>query len=155
MEFLTNNLAATLVGLGLLLLAIEVGALGLSVMVLLFIGLACVVSGLLMWLGLLSATWVAACGGVAVLSFGFAVALWKPLQKLQRGSGATEVKGDFIGHRFVLEQEVSNTRHGHHRLSGVDWKVRGDGALNAGTSVEVVKVEVGMLSVAPVRVTEA
>jgi membrane protein implicated in regulation of membrane protease activity len=150
-EWISNNFPSLLMGLGFLLLAIEVGALGLSEMVLLFIGLACMASGLLMWLGLLPATWVAACGSVAVLSLGFAVALWKPLQKLQRGSGATEVKGDFIGHRFVLEQAVSETEYGRHRLSGVDWKVRSDAALNAGTNVEVVKVEVGMLSVEPVQ----
>jgi membrane protein implicated in regulation of membrane protease activity len=138
-----------LIGLGLLLLVIEVTTLNLSVLVLLFIGLACIASGVLMWLGLVPETLLAACGSVALLTLVCAALLWKPLKKLQRGSGDTSVKGDFIGHRFVLEQAVSTTEYGAHRFSGVNWKVRSDAALPAGTAVEVVKVEVGFLTVAP------
>jgi len=59
-----------------------------------------------------------------------------------------EAKGDFIGHSFVLEQDVSATIFGSHRLSGIQWKVKSAAPLQAGTLVEVVQVEVGELSVA-------
>ena len=151
MEWLNANFASVLVGIGLALLAIEVAVLNLSVMVLLFIGIACVLSGFLMWVGLLPETWFAACGSVAVLSALSAGLLWSPLKKLQKGSKDTSVKGDFIGHCFMLEQPVSFTEYGHHRYSGVDWRVRSETPLLPGTLVEVVKVEVGFLNVAPVQ----
>jgi hypothetical protein len=150
MDWLITHYPGFLIGLGLLLLAIEVATFNLSVLVLLFIGLSCITSGALMWIGLLPPTGFSALGSVALLSLGYAVLLWEPLKKMQRGSGDTAVKGDFIGHRFMLEQNVSTTSYGSHRFSGVNWKVRSDTALAAGTQVEVVKVEVGFLSVAPV-----
>lgn len=151
MEWLANNFPTLLIVLGIALLAIEVGLLGFSVFILFFIGLACIVTGLLMLSGLLPATLIAAFGSVALFSLGFAVALWKPLKKLQNSGGAHDVKGDFIGHRFHLEQDVSDRAFGSYRLSGVSWKVRSDGPLQTGTEVEVVKVEVGELTVAACR----
>ncbi|MDR0779093.1 MAG: hypothetical protein LBF16_00135 [Pseudomonadales bacterium] len=150
MDWLITHYPGFLIGLGLLLLAIEVGTFNLSVLVLLFIGVACITSGVLMWAGLLPHTWLAACGSVALLSLAYALLLWKPLRKLQSGSAGTAIKGDFIGHRFVLEQNVSATEYGSHRFSGVNWKVCSDTGLGAGTHVEVVKVEVGLLTVARV-----
>ena len=117
--------------------------------VLFFIGLACIVTGLLMLAGILSGTLIAAFGSVAVLSLLFAFALWKPLKRAQNsGRNKGQVKGDFIGHRFFLDQDVSERSYGSYRLSGVDWKVRSETPLVAGTEVEVVRVEVGELTVA-------
>jgi membrane protein implicated in regulation of membrane protease activity len=148
MSWITDNYPSLLVGLGLVLLVIEVLAFNMTGLVLTFVGLACITSGLLMWLNLIPPNWFAACGSVALLSVGYALFLWEPLKKLQRGSGDTAVKGDFVGHRFVLEQAVSATDFGSHRFSGVNWKVRSDTPLPAGADVEVVKAEVGFLIVA-------
>ena len=149
MEWLANNLPTLLIALGIALLAVEVAVLGFSVFILFFIGLACIVTGLLMLAGILSGTLIAAFGSVAVLSLLFAFALWKPLMRAQNsGRNKGQVKGDFIGHRFFLDQDVSERNHGSYRLSGVDWKVRSETPLVAGTEVEVVRVEVGELTVA-------
>lgn len=147
MTWLTDNIIALLIIVGIVLLAIEVGVLGFSVFLLFFVGLACIGTGLLMALGL-PQTLSFAFGSVAVFSLVFAVALWKPLKKMQNNGIAKDVKGDFIGHSFVLEKDLAVNGHGKHRHSGVDWKVRSDVPLKAGTLVEVTKVEVGELTVA-------
>jgi membrane protein implicated in regulation of membrane protease activity len=148
MDWLANNFPTLLIVLGIALLVIEVGLLGFSVFVLFFIGLACIVTGLIMMLGVFPETLAAAFGSVAILSVLFAVSLWTPLKKMQNSGGDHNVKGDFIGHSFVLEHAVSPTEFSSHKLSGIAWQVRSETPLAAGTHVEVVKVEVGMLTVA-------
>jgi membrane protein implicated in regulation of membrane protease activity len=148
MAWLTGNLATLLLIIGIALLAIEVGVFGFSVFVLFFVGIACIVTGVMMWV-IIPDTLAWGLSMVAVLSVTFAVLLWKPLKKMQNSGGNTTVTGDFIGHSFVLERDLAVGGHGKHRMSGVDWKVRSDVPLKAGTPVQVVKVEVGELTVAP------
>jgi len=147
MEWLASNFSTLLVFLGIVLLVIEVGLLGFSVFILFFVGLACIATGGIIMLGLLPDTLAAAFGSIAVFSLLFAVALWKPLKKMQDSTDSHSVKGDFIGHAFRLEQDVSKQRYGTYRLSGVDWKVCSDVLIQAGAEVEIVKVEVGLLTV--------
>lgn len=148
MEWLANNFATLLIVLGIALLAIEVVVLGFSVVILFFIGLACIVTGLLIMIGVLPQTLVAAFGSVAILSLLFAVLLWKPFKKLQNSGSTHTIKGDFIGESFVLHHAVSTTEFSHHKLSGISWKIKSETPLPAGTLVEVVKAEVGELTVA-------
>jgi len=147
MEWVTNNFASLLIVIGLALLAIEMLVLGFSVFILFFVGLASLVSGFLMMIGLLPETMIAAFGSVAVMSLAFAVGLWKPLKKLQESGDSHMVRGDFIGHSFVLEQPVASTQYGKHRHSGIEWKIRSDVPIPAGAEVEVTKAEVGMFTV--------
>lgn len=148
MEWLINNFSTALVVIGLALLVIEIAVLGFSVFILFFVGLACIVTGLLTFMGILPHTLIAAFGSVAILSLLFAVGLWKPLQKMQNSGAAQEVKADFIGQSFQLQHDISPLVYSSYRMSGVDWKVKSDTPLAAGTLVEVVKTEVGMLTVA-------
>jgi membrane protein implicated in regulation of membrane protease activity len=148
MEWLASNFASLLIFCGIVLLVIEVGLLGFSVFLLFFIGLACITTGALIMLGLVPHTLAAAFGAIAVLSLLYAVALWKPLKKIQDSTDSHAVKGDFIGHSFRLDQDVSSQRYGSYRMSGIDWNVRSDAPLAAGTEVEIVRVEVGLLTVA-------
>ncbi|MES2625289.1 MAG: NfeD family protein [Pseudomonadota bacterium] len=149
MTWLTDNFASLLVVLGIALLVIEVGVLGFSLLILVFIGLACIVAGILMYIGILPETLVFAFGSVAILSVIFAFTLWKPLKRMQDSGGNKDVKGDFIGHSFLLATPISPTQVSLHRMSGVDWKVKSAVPIAAGTYVEVIKVEVGELTVAP------
>ena len=139
---------AFLVALGFALLALEVAVFGFSVFVLFFIGLASIVSGGLIGIGLFDATLGNSLGLIAFFSVVFAVTLWKPLKNMQNSGITNDVKGDFIGHTFVLASPCSAYGYSTHRLSGVDWKVRSEVPLAAGTLVQVVKVEVGELTVA-------
>ncbi len=148
MDWISNNLANVLIIIGLVLLAIEVGVLGFSVMVLFFIGLGCLLSGILIFVGVLPATVVSALTGVAILSFLSAVILWKPLKKLQNEVVESNVKSDLIGHSFVLETDISSRDHGVHNYSGIEWKVKSDDPISAGTEVEVIHADVGEFKVA-------
>ncbi|HWK55153.1 MAG TPA: NfeD family protein [Hyphomicrobiales bacterium] len=150
MAWLSANLVSLLIGGGLALLAIEVGVLGFSVFILFFIGLACLLTGVMMWLTLIPATLWAACVSIAILTLLLAVLLWTPLKRLQNSVKTTEVKGDLIGQHLILDTAVSPTTPGRQRYSGVEWQLHCDCALPAGAEVEIVKVEVGVLKVAPV-----
>ena len=59
-----------------------------------------------------------------------------------------DVKSDLIGHSFVLDSDISHTNLGAHHFSGIEWKVKSVEEIGAGTEVEVVKTEVGALTVA-------
>ena len=148
MSWLTANLATLLLIIGIALLAVEVGVFGFSVFLLFFVGLACIVTGVMMWF-LIPQTLAWGLGMVAVLSVTFAVLLWGPLRRIQNTGGNATVTNDLVGHAFVLERDLAIGAHGKHRMSGVDWKVRSDVDLKAGTPVQVVKVDVGELTVAP------
>jgi membrane protein implicated in regulation of membrane protease activity len=147
--WLTDNIVALLVISGIALLAIEIGVFGFALFLLFFIGLACLITSLCMAIGILPATVTFAIGSVSVFSLAFAFALWKPLKKMQNSGIAQDIKSDFIGHSFVLDRDLAVGARGKHRMSGVEWKVRSDVPLVAGTQVQVVKVEVGELTVAP------
>lgn len=148
MEWLASNFSTLLIFIGIVLLVIEVGLLGFAVFILFFIGMACILTGALIMLGLLPDTLASAFSSIAVLSLLLAVVLWKPLKKMQDSADSHSQKGDFIGHAFRLEQDVSSSRYGSYRLSGVEWKVRSETPLSAGLEVEITKVEVGLLTVA-------
>jgi membrane protein implicated in regulation of membrane protease activity len=149
MSWLSENLTTVLLVLGFALLVVEVAVFGFSVFVLLFIGLGCLVTGALMGMGILPASVTLALVMVALLSAVFAYTLWQPLKRMQNTSGSiTEVGNDLLGHSFLLKHAVSPIHTTHHRFSGVDWKVKANTDIAAGTMVQVVKVEVGELTVA-------
>jgi inner membrane protein len=149
MAWLSANLSILLIIVGIALLAVEVGVFGFTVFLLFFVGLACIVTGIMMQL-LIPQTMAWGLGMVAVLSVVFAAVLWKPLKKMQNSSGNnTAVTNDLIGHGFVLERDIAPGTHAKHRMSGVEWKVRSDTPLKAGTHVQVVRVDVGELTIAP------
>ena len=147
MEWITNNMAAALVFIGLALLAIEVAVLGFSVVILFFIGLGCLLTGALIFAGLLPGTLSSSLLGVAVLTIASAAGLWKPLKKLQDNVEPKDVTSDLIGQSFVLDSDISHSKTGQQHFSGVVWKIRSDDEIAAGTEVEVVKAKVGELTV--------
>ncbi|MDO6806923.1 hypothetical protein Q4595_30980, partial [Wenyingzhuangia sp. 1_MG-2023] len=75
--------------------------LGFASLVLFFLGLSLVVSGLLMLVGLLPETPTSALWSNAALTCGFALALWRPLKRLQNEQQITPVNSDFARDAFV------------------------------------------------------
>lgn len=149
METLNDYLPTLLIFIGLAMLAIEVGVLGFSIMVLFFIGLGCLATGLLMLVNLVPQTLVGALLGSGVLSLLAAVGLWKPLQRLQNTPVSKAVTSDLIGSEFVLDEDVSNDTPAQVKFSGITWKVIADSAIAKGTRVEVTGTAVGELTVRP------
>ncbi|GAA0232466.1 NfeD family protein [Marinomonas primoryensis] len=151
MDFFTNNLAQSLFVVGLILLVVEVTVLGFSTFVLFFVGLAAMVTGALLYLGILPDNVLSAMFSMGVLTLLAALLLWKPLKRMQSKVSSKKIKSDFIDHRFILKEAVSPTQSPKHHYSGVEWALISDESIAAGTKVEVTEAEVGKLHIKAVE----
>ncbi|SEG25595.1 NfeD family protein [Marinobacterium lutimaris] len=147
MEFLASYLIEALAVLGIALLAIEVWVLGVSTLVLLFAGIALLLTSLSMYVGWIPDTWQWA----LIATTGFTVVtgliLWPIFKRIQRTSASDHkaVKSDLIGHSFYLPEDTSLQQPTTYRFSGVNWKLISQETLTKGTLVEVVDLQVGEL----------
>lgn len=158
LNYMSSNIGTTYFIIGCLLLAFEALVLGMTTAVLLFAGLSAVLTGILMWLGVVPETWTA---GIAVFTLGSAALtalLWKPLKTLQSDAFQEEDKSsDLIGHEFVIDSDISGTHPGKVRYSGIDWRVELDRTssvdqISAGERVTVAGLSAGVFRV--VKVTD-
>ena len=94
MSYLLSHLPQSLLVAGILALIIEVAILGFASIVLFFLGLSLVLSGLLMLIGILPETLTAALWSNALITCGLALALWKPLKRLQDERQPTPINSD-------------------------------------------------------------
>ncbi len=150
MEFITNNLAQTLMILGVLALIIEVAVLGMSTFILLFLGISLFATGLMMNFALLEDSLTTALWSNTLVTAACAVLLWKPLKRMQDNVDNKEVKSDFAELDFVLTSDVDELGVSTYSYSGVSWKLKSQQPLSAGTHVKVVKKEVGVMWVAAI-----
>jgi membrane protein implicated in regulation of membrane protease activity len=147
MDWAFNNLAESLLILGILLLVIEVAVLGFSTFVLFFVGCAAVLTAGLLYVGIIPDNWLAAMFSTGILTALSAVLLWKPLKKMQTEVDTTKAKGDLVGHRFVLVEDVAPELTPVYRYSGIEWKLMTSEHLVAGTKVEVIEADVGVFHI--------
>ncbi|MGR6872890.1 NfeD family protein [Pseudomonas sp. HK3] len=145
MDFIAQNLSESLIIAGIALLIIEVAILGFATFVLFFMGCSMVITGGLMLLGVLDATYISAFWSNAIVTGVLAALLWKPLKKSQQNSGKNKETATTIVHQFTLENDVDNQGLTHHQYSGIQWKVKSQQPLTKGTQVKVVKADVGAL----------
>ena len=148
MDWLIASLSGILLFLGIALLAIEMLVFAFSSFILFFVGLACLITGLLMILGLLPPSLTIAFLAVAILSGLLAVMLWKPLKNMQNHVDHTPASGDLVGHSFVLTGDVAPGQTINYRYSGIEWRIKSEQVLSAGTEVEVTIANVGEFTVA-------
>ena len=147
MDWAINNLAESLLILGILLLVIEVAVLGFSTFVLFFVGCAAVVTAGLLYVSIIPDTWLSAMFSTGVLTALSAVLLWKPLKNMQSKVDTTKAKGDLVGHRFILVEDVAPELTPVYHYSGIDWKPNASEHLIAGTQVEVIQADVGVFHI--------
>jgi membrane protein implicated in regulation of membrane protease activity len=143
MDWLSNNLAQSLIIAGLALLVIEVVVLGFSTFVLFFVGLAAVITGGLLSTGILPDSMLSAFTSIGVLTALLAIFLWRPLKSMQNNVERKKVTSDLVGHSFILNEGVSMSSKPVYRYSGIDWHLSSEKELSAGTLVEVTSVAVG------------
>lgn len=149
MEFITNNLAQSLMILGILALIIEVAVLGMSTFILLFLGMSLFATGLMMNFSLLEESLTTALWSNTVVTAALALLLWQPLKRMQENTDTKEVRSDFAELSFVLSSDVDDQGLTTHRYSGINWQLKSKHPITAGTEVTVVKKEVGVMWVAP------
>jgi membrane protein implicated in regulation of membrane protease activity len=147
MNWFSNNLSESLIMAGLALLVLEVVVLGFSTFVLFFVGLAAVLAGGLMTVGVVPDSMLSALSSMGVLTALLAILLWRPLKSMQGNVESKKVTSDLVGHSFVLNEAVSMTNNPAYRYSGIDWNLSSEKELSAGTLVEVTGVAVGKFTV--------
>ena len=147
MDFFANNLPQSLFVIGLILLVIEVAVLGFSTFVLFFVGLASMATGALVYIGVIPDNLLSASFSTGLLTMFIALVLWKPLKRMQSKVSRKKVKSEFIDHQFVLKEPVSPTLSPKHHYSGVEWSLVSEEPIDAGTRVEVIEAEVGILHI--------
>ena len=133
--------------IGVLLLVVEVVFFGFTTFFLLFIGLSCLISGLLMSASIIPENTVSALSFVSIFSVIISLGLWKQLKKLQTSEGNNEIEVGLVGHKFQLTANLGPNKPLNYKYSGVDWIVKSSEEIEAGQTVKVIKLEVGVLRV--------
>ena len=149
MNYFLTHLAETMIVLGLLLLIIEIVVIGFATFVLFFLGLAMMISGGLMLANILPESGISALWSVGLLTGASAALLWIPLKRLQSQEDNHRVTQDFANQRFVLRSDVDAQGLATHSYSGIQWKLKSEQPIAAGTEVRVTRIEVGVLWVEP------
>ena len=108
---------------GFLLLALEILVFGFSTGVALFLGLASLSTGGLIWFELLPATWTAGIASFSISSVVISALLWKPFKNLEKKGAPVgrDNSSDIIGHEFRLQETISAIKPGKTRFSGIEW----------------------------------
>ncbi len=148
MEWLMASLGYILIFLGIALLAVEMLVFAFSSFIFFFIGLACLITGLFILLGLLPLNLILALISVGILSGLLALLLWKPLKDMQSHVDHTPASGNLVGHSFVLNGDVAPGQTINYRHEGIEWRVKSEQPIAVGTEVEVTVASVGEFTVA-------
>jgi len=152
-EYFEANQHAFWFALGFVLLALEIGYLGLASGLVLFSGIGALLTGLLIWLGWLPETWLAGVASLGISSFLIALVLWKPLLRFQNQKApGKDNSSDLIGHEFHLQQDITTNTYGKTQYSGIEWRVEIDAhsgltSLDSGSQVVVTSVDAGVFRV--------
>ena len=144
-EFVSIQEALLIIGV--LLLVIEVVFFGLATFFLLFIGLSCLITGLLMLGSFIPENAVTALSFVSLFSIILSIGLWKQLKKLQAPEEKTGIEVGLVGHKFELTSALGPNQPINYKYSGVNWIVKSTEKIDAGQTVKVISLEVGVLFV--------
>lgn len=154
MVWVIEHFSQVMMALGIFLLVLEVAVFGFATLILLFIGLAIFLSGLMMQLGWLNETVNTALWSSSLLSIGLALVLWKPFRLLQNSSPTQSMESDFARLTFRLSGDVDMASDNVvYPYSGIEWKVKSEKPLKQGQLVRVVKTEVSVFWVEAVDET--
>lgn len=159
-DYIHSHQAEFWITVGFLILAVEILLMGLSTIVLMFVGFGALITGLLMLLGLLPDTWTTGVSSLGICSGLSALVLWRPLKKMQgEREPSRDQSSDFIGLEFDCEQDINAQQPGSYRYSGVQWRVEldkeaGVDNIASGTRVVVTSIDVGLFRVKPTAIPE-
>lgn len=142
-----ENTAQALMAIGLGLAAIDMLAFGFASLFMTLIGLAMVITGALIFFGVINDSTSGILLSIAVTSVILGGLLWKPLKRLQESKSKSKVHSDLTGMHLTLDQDVTPEHPGSYHYSGIDWKLVSTESLTAGTDVEVVDLQVGVMKI--------
>lgn len=143
-----DDMAQALMIIGIALAVLDMLAFGFATLFLTVLGIALFLTGGMVSLGWLAASWPPVLISIAVLSAVLTWILWAPLKRLQnKDSQPQPAHSDLTEHSFVLEQDISPATPGKYHYSGIDWNIESESEISAGTRVQVVEVQVGVMKV--------
>jgi len=152
-EYINAHQSGFWIAFGFLMLAAEALLFGFTTIIFLFAGIGAVITGLLMMAGILASTWIAGVACFGISTGIVSLLLWKPMKQLQDKPAKPQVQSsDLVGYEFVLQQDISLSRPGTQRYSGINWSVELDSSesatqLHAGQRVKVCSLDAGVFRV--------
>ncbi|XOV80562.1 MAG: NfeD family protein [Aestuariibacter sp.] len=147
MDYIQENLVEVFLIVGFVLLGVEILILGFATFILLYVGIAAVLTGILMYSGLIEQSLNQGILFTGVLTAVLAAGSWRKLREIQLQSETKKATSDLIGMTFTLEQEVSPQSDTQFRYSGVQWLLKSDSTIQQGAKVKVIDVEVGVMHI--------
>ena len=148
---LLHDISNILLIAGIAVLIIEAAILGFSTFVLLFLGISLLITGLGMKAGILDSTYITALWSNSLVTSVLAFVLWKPLRRMQSKVEVQNIDSDFAQETFVVTSDVDMRGESKHIYSGVSWKLKSHNPIASGSTVKVVKTEVGVMWVEAVE----
>ena len=143
------NLPQILLIIGILLLVAEIIFFGFATFVLFFVGIAMLIVGAAMTIGLLPTDLMTAIFSVSILAIVSAAVLWKYLKRLQSTKWNKKIEVGLVGYEFKLDVDISPDKSVKHFYSGIEWDVISEDKIKKNTPLRVIQVEVGKLTVKP------
>ena len=134
---------------GILLLVAEIIFFGFATFVLFFVGIAMLIVGAAMTIGLLPTDLMTAIFSVSILALVSAAVLWKYLKRLQSTKWNKKIEVGLVGYEFKLDVDISPNKSVKHFYSGIEWDVISEDKIKKNTPLRVIQVEVGKLTVKP------
>lgn len=110
-------------------------------------GLACVSTAMLIFVGILPDSAMYSLIAIAVLTAVYAGILWQPLKRMQSKTEQHKADNDLIGMEFVLNVNASLDGSSTYRYSGIEWKLATATDLLKGQKVRVTNIEVGVMHI--------
>ena len=143
------NIPQILLIVGILLLVAEIIFFGFATFVLFFVGIAMLIVGAAMTIGLLPTDLMTAIFSVSILALVSAAVLWKYLKRLQSTKWNKKIEVGLVGYEFKLDVDISPNKSVKHFYSGIEWDVISEDKIKKNTPLRVIQVEVGKLTVKP------
>ena len=134
---------------GILLLVAEIIFFGFATFVLFFVGIAMLIVGAAMTIGLLPTDLMTAIFSVSILAIVSAAVLWKYLKRLQSTKWNKKIEVGLVGYEFKLDVDISPDKSVKHFYSGIEWDVISEDKIKKNIPLRVIQVEVGKLTVKP------
>ncbi len=148
MDYFSKHHDQLLYAIAAMSLLVELGVLGMSGP-LLFFAFSCLVTGVLVSLGLISG-WEMTVLCVGIISSISALLFWKPLKNYQNAKEAPNTSSDMIGRQLLVAKTIT-AEAGAVAYSGIEWQARlvkgATSAIAAGERAEVVAVDGSLLLV--------
>ena len=143
------SIPQVLLMVGILLLVAEIIFFGFATFVLFFVGIAMLIVGAAMTIGLLPTDMMTAIFSVSILAIVSAAVLWKYLKRLQSTKWNKKIEVGLVGYEFKLDVDITPDKSVKHFYSGIEWDVISQDKIKKNTLLRVIQVEVGKLTVKP------